>query len=43
MLPHSRLPGALKAIAALCEELTATKSFYPGTDLTQVYSVKAPR
>jgi len=36
-------PRRTRAIAALCEELTATKSLYPGTKLTLVYSVKADR
>jgi hypothetical protein len=29
-----------RALAGLCEELTAAESVYPGTDLTLVYSVK---
>jgi hypothetical protein len=33
-------PRRTRAIAGLCEELTATKTTYPGTDLTLVYSVK---
>jgi len=28
-------------MAALCAELTTTKTIYPGTDLTIVYAVKA--
>jgi hypothetical protein len=31
-----------RALEALCEELTATETAYPGTDLLLVYSVKAP-
>lgn len=34
-------PRRTKAMAALCEELTATETLYPGTDLVIVYSVKA--
>ncbi len=33
-------PRRTKALAALCEELTATTTVYPGTKLTLVYSVK---
>lgn len=33
-------PRRSRAIAGLCEELTATKTIYPGTNLTLVYSVK---
>ncbi|HYU56779.1 MAG TPA: hypothetical protein VEO00_01845 [Actinomycetota bacterium] len=33
-------PRRTGAITGLCEELTATKTLYPGTDLTLVYSVK---
>lgn len=36
-------PRRTRAIAGLCEELTATKTTYPGTNLTLVYSVKDPR
>ncbi len=36
-------PRRTRAIAALCEELTATKTTYPATNLTLVYSVKAAR
>ena len=32
-----------RAIAGLCGELTATKTLYPGTNLTLVYSLKADR
>ncbi|MGH8917487.1 MAG: putative transposase, partial [Actinomycetes bacterium] len=35
-------PRRSRAIAALCSELTATMTTYPGTDLRLVYSVKAP-
>ncbi len=33
-------PRRSRAIAALCAELTATETIYPGTDLVLVYSVK---
>ena len=33
-------PRRTRALAALCEELTATETIYPGTNLTLVYSVK---
>lgn len=36
-------PRRTRAIAALCEQLTATKTPYPGTKLTLVYTVKANR
>ena len=36
-------PRRTRAIAGLCEELTATKTTYPGTELTLVYSVKSDR
>lgn len=36
-------PRRARAIAGLCDELTATKTIYPGTTLTLVYSVKADR
>ena len=36
-LPTQR---ATTAIAQLCEHLTATKTHYPGTDLTLRYEVK---
>jgi transposase len=32
-------PRRTKALAALCEELNATETIYPGTELTLVYSV----
>ena len=35
-------PRRTRAIAGLCQELTATRTIYPGTDLTLVYSVKEP-
>ncbi len=35
-------PRRSRAIAGLCQELTATRTTYPGTDLTLVYSVKEP-
>ncbi|MGH9304544.1 MAG: putative transposase [Acidimicrobiales bacterium] len=38
LLPLSA-PRRTRAIAGLCEELTATKTNYPGTDLTLVFSV----
>ena len=34
-------PRRTKAMAALCEELNATETTYPGTDLRLVYSAKA--
>ena len=36
-------PRRTRAIAGLCDELTATKTLYPGTDLTLVFSVKSDR
>ncbi|MGH8987485.1 MAG: putative transposase, partial [Acidimicrobiales bacterium] len=33
-------PRRTRALIALCKELTVTKTLYPGTDLTLVYSVK---
>ncbi|MGH9262409.1 MAG: putative transposase, partial [Acidimicrobiales bacterium] len=36
-------PRRTRTITALCEELTATTTRYPGTNLTLVYSVKADR
>ena len=33
-------PHRTRALAALCEELTASETTYPGTDLTLVYEVK---
>jgi len=33
-------PRRTRALAGLCEELTATETVYPGTTLTLVYSVK---
>lgn len=35
-------PRRTRAIAGLCADLTATKTVYPGTELTLVYSVKEP-
>ena len=42
LLPMSA-PRRTKAIAALCAELTETKTVYPGTDLTLVFSVRTER
>ncbi|MHB1511085.1 MAG: putative transposase [Acidimicrobiales bacterium] len=36
-------PRRTAAIAGLCADLTATRTIYPGTDLTLVYSVKDDR
>ena len=36
-------PRRTRAMAALCDELTTTKTRYPGTDLTLVYAVKDVR
>jgi transposase len=36
-------PRRSRAIAALCDDLTATQTLYPGTGLTLVYTVKDPR
>ncbi|MEK6278704.1 MAG: putative transposase [Actinomycetota bacterium] len=36
-------PRRTRAIAGLCDELTATKTLYPGTQLTLVYSIKTDR
>ena len=33
-------PRRTRALAELCEELTATATLYPGTNLTLAYSVK---
>ena len=33
-------PRRSRALAALCSDLTATETVYPGTDLVLVYSVK---
>lgn len=33
-------PRRTRALAGLCADLTATKTTYPGTDLTLVYTVK---
>jgi hypothetical protein len=32
-------PRRTRALAALCADLTATETTYPGTDLTLVYTV----
>ena len=34
-------PRRSRALAALCSDLTATETIYPGTDLVLVYSVKS--
>ena len=39
ILPLSA-PRRTKALAGLCEELTSTKTLYPGTDLVLVYTVR---
>jgi len=39
-LDPASAPRRSKALAALCTELTATQTRYPGTDLTLAYSVK---
>ena len=36
-------PRRTRAIAGLCDALTTTKTIYPGTDLTLVFSVKTDR
>lgn len=36
-------PRRTRAIAGLCDELTATKTIYPGTKLTLLYTIKADR
>lgn len=36
-------PRRTRAMAALCDELTTTKTRYPGTELTLVYAVKSSR
>jgi hypothetical protein len=36
-------PRRTRAIAGLCDELTATKTLYPGTNLTLVYTTKDHR
>jgi transposase len=36
-------PRRTRAIAALCDQLTATKTLYPGTNLTLVYTTKTDR
>ena len=39
-LDPATAPRRSRALAALCQELTATETIYPGTDLTIAYSVK---
>jgi hypothetical protein len=39
-LDPATAPRRSKALAALCADLTATATTYPGTDLTLAYSVK---
>ncbi|MGH3094676.1 MAG: putative transposase [Streptosporangiales bacterium] len=39
-LDPATAPRRSRALAALCQQLTATETTYPGTDLTIVYSVK---
>lgn len=36
-------PRRTRAIAGLCDELTATKTLYPGTNLTLIYTIKNNR
>lgn len=36
-------PRRIRAIAGLCDELTATKTLYPGTKLTLVYTINGNR
>jgi hypothetical protein len=36
-------PRRTRAIGGLCTELTATKTVYPGTEFTIVFSVKCDR
>jgi transposase len=40
-LDPASAPRRSKALAALCSELTATATRYPGTDLTLAYSIKS--
>jgi transposase len=35
-------PQRTRAIAGLCDQLTATQTLYPGTDLPLIYSIKTP-
>jgi transposase len=35
-------PARSRALAGLCDQLTATHTLYPGTDLTLAYAVKTP-
>ena len=39
-LDKATAPRRSRALAALCQELTATETTYPGTDLKIVYSIK---
>jgi hypothetical protein len=39
-LDPASAPRRSNALAALCAELTATTTRYPGTDLTLAYSIK---
>jgi hypothetical protein len=39
-LDPASAPRRSRALAALCADLTATQTRYPGTDLTLAYSVK---
>ena len=41
-LDPATAPRRSKALAALCADLTATATRYPGTELTLAYSVKGP-
>ncbi|TWP32532.1 putative transposase [Leekyejoonella antrihumi] len=41
-LDPATAPRRSRALAALCEQLTATETVYPGTDLKIVYTVKDP-
>ncbi|HXH56276.1 hypothetical protein [Iamia sp.] len=37
---HPAAPRRPRALAALCNDLTATRTTYPGTNLTLTYAVK---
>jgi hypothetical protein len=39
-LDPATAPRRSRALAALCADLTATATRYPGTDLTLAYSIK---
>ena len=41
--PRSQHPAGPTPCAGLCDELTATRTLYPGTTLTLVYSIKTDR